>query len=102
MADVHFQQVCKTYPSRAGGEQQRPVPVLQNLELHIKDGVVTVNFTKEFAQIAQESDGGRQALRAILFTCSQFPGVKKASFWSKGLLVVMRSVSRNVLLSTLF
>lgn len=42
-----------------------------------KDGVVTVDFSGEFRQALEESDGGRQALRAILFTCSQFPGVKK-------------------------
>ncbi len=54
------------------------------LGVTMKDGVVTVNFTKEFAQIAQESDGGRQALRAILFTCSQFPGVKKVEVQVEG------------------
>lgn len=43
----------------------------------MKDGVVTVNFSKEFKQAMEETDGGKQAVRAILFTCSQFPGVKK-------------------------
>lgn len=43
----------------------------------MKDGVVTVDFSKEFAQALEGTDGGRQAIRAILFTCSQFPGVKK-------------------------
>lgn len=43
----------------------------------MKDGVVTVNFSKEFKQAMDETDGGKQAVRAILFTCSQFPGVKK-------------------------
>lgn len=43
----------------------------------MKDGVVTVNFSKEFKQTMEETDGGKQAVRAILFTCSQFPGVKK-------------------------
>ena len=43
----------------------------------IKNGVATIDFTKEFAQIAQSSDGGRQAVDAILFTASQFPGVKQ-------------------------
>ena len=31
----------------------------------------------EFKQAMEETDGGKQAVRAILFTCSQFPGVKK-------------------------
>lgn len=43
----------------------------------MKDGVVTVNFSKEFKQALDETDGGKQTIRAILFTCSQFPGVKK-------------------------
>lgn len=43
----------------------------------MKNGVVTVDFSKEFTQAMEGSDGGRQAIRAILFTCAQFPGVKK-------------------------
>ena len=43
----------------------------------MKDGVVSVDFSKEFAQALEQSDGGQQTIRAILFTCSQFPGVKK-------------------------
>ena len=43
----------------------------------MKDGVVSVDFSKEFAQVMESSDGGQQAIRAILFTCAQFPGVKK-------------------------
>ena len=43
----------------------------------MKDGVVTVNFTSEFKQAMDASDGGQQAIRAILFTCAQFPGVKR-------------------------
>lgn len=40
-----------------------------------KNGKVTINFTQEFIGIAQQSDGGRQTLRALMLTCSQFPGV---------------------------
>lgn len=50
----------------------------------MKNGVVTVDFTREFRQIAQETDGGKQAMRAILFTCSQFPGVKKVQITVDG------------------
>ena len=45
----------------------------------VKNGVATINFTKEFAAVAQESDGGHLALQAIVFTASQFPGVKQVS-----------------------
>lgn len=50
----------------------------------IKDGVATIDFTKEFAEIAQNSDGGHQAVQAILFTASQFPGVQKVSLLVEG------------------
>lgn len=50
----------------------------------MKDGTVTVDFTKEFAQIAQQSDSGKQTVRAILFTCSQFPGVKRVQLQVEG------------------
>ena len=50
----------------------------------VKNGVATIDFTKEFAAIAQSSDGGHQAVQAILFTASQFPGVKKVSILVDG------------------
>ena len=50
----------------------------------LKDGVVTINLSQEFKQIADESDGGKQTIRAILFTCSQFPGVKKVQLLVEG------------------
>ena len=50
----------------------------------MKDGTVTVNFSKEFKQAMESSDGGQQAIRAILFTCSQFPGVKKVEVLVEG------------------
>ena len=50
----------------------------------MKDGVVTVNFSKEFKDSMDSADGGQQAVRAILFTCSQFPGVKKVEVLVEG------------------
>lgn len=50
----------------------------------MKDGVVTVDFTKEFKQSLESTDGGQQTIRAILFTCSQFPGVKKVQLLVEG------------------
>jgi germination protein M len=63
----------------------RPIPKDTGLNgVTMKDGTVTVNFTKEFMEVAQQTDGGKQALRAILFTCSQFPGVKKVEVQVEG------------------
>ncbi len=50
----------------------------------MKNGVVTINFSKEFKETLKNSDGGEQAIRAILFTCSQFPGVKKVEVLVEG------------------
>ena len=49
-----------------------------------ENGVVTVNFTEEFIQIAEQSDGGRLALKALTLTCSQFPGVKEVRIQVEG------------------
>lgn len=50
----------------------------------VKDGVATIDFSKEFMTVTQQSDGGQQAIRAVLFTASQFPGVKKVSITVNG------------------
>lgn len=50
----------------------------------MKDGTVTLNFSKEFKETMESSDGGAQAVQAILFTCSQFPGVKKVEVLVEG------------------
>ena len=50
----------------------------------VKDGVATIDFTSEFAAIGQQDDGGLQAIRAVLFTASQFPGVKQVQILVDG------------------
>ena len=50
----------------------------------VKNGVATIDFTREFARIAEQSDGGHQAMQAIIFTASQFPGVKQVSVLVEG------------------
>ena len=50
----------------------------------MKDGTVTLDFSREFKETMESSDGGEQALRALLFTCSQFPGVKKVEVLVEG------------------
>ena len=53
------------------------------LGVSMKDGVVTINFTKEF-MAAAEGENGVQSLRAILFTAAQFPGVKQVKIAVEG------------------
>lgn len=64
---------------------ESPIPGTCGVKsVKVKDGVATIDFTREFAEIAQHSDGGHQAVQAILFTASQFPGVKKVSLLVEG------------------
>ena len=53
------------------------------LGVTMKNGVVTVNFTKEFMQAVQ-GEGGVQALRAVTFTAAQFPGVREVKIAVEG------------------
>lgn len=48
------------------------------------NGKVTVNFTREFIGVAEQIDGGRQAVKALLLTCSQFPGVSSVEILVDG------------------
>ncbi|MBR3765487.1 MAG: GerMN domain-containing protein [Clostridia bacterium] len=50
----------------------------------VKNGVATIDFSREFAQIAQYTDGGHQAMQAIVFTASQFPGIKTVKVTVEG------------------
>jgi len=50
----------------------------------VKDGVATINFTSEFIKIAEDSDGGRAALRALVLTARQFEGVKEVKLQVEG------------------
>ena len=51
--------------------------------VQMKDGTVTINFTKEFMDAVQ-GENGVQALRAVMFTASQFPGVKQVKIQVEG------------------
>ena len=51
--------------------------------VNMKNGVVTVNFTKEFMDAVQ-GENGIQTLRDVLFTAAQFPGVKQVKIAVEG------------------
>lgn len=53
------------------------------LGVKMKDGVVTIDFTKEFMDAAQ-GENGVQSIRAIMFTAAQFPGVKQVKISVEG------------------
>ncbi len=54
------------------------------IDVSVEDGVARVNFTGEFIELAQDSDGGRLALRALMLTCMQFDGVEGVEIYVDG------------------
>ena len=54
------------------------------IDVQLVDGVAKVNFTKEFANLVQNTDGGRLALKALVLTCTQFDGVKSVQILVEG------------------
>jgi len=49
-----------------------------------KDGVVTINMSKEFKDVVLMADGGQAAVKALVLTCSQFEGVKEVKIQVEG------------------
>lgn len=54
------------------------------IDVSLENGVAKVNFTREFANLVQNSDGGRLALKALVLTCTQFEGVKGVEIYVEG------------------
>ena len=70
---------------KANSGLETPLPEdTQLLGVSVKDGVVTINFSKGFTQIAEQSDGGVQAMRALMLTCTRYPGVKRVKILVDG------------------
>lgn len=57
---------------------------VQLLGVSVSGGVVTINFSKEFTRIAERSDGGVQAMRALMMTCTRYPGIRKVKILVDG------------------
>ena len=54
------------------------------IDVKVEDGVAKLNFTGEFVNLVQNSDGGRMALKALGLTCTQFDGVKSVEIYVDG------------------
>lgn len=50
----------------------------------VSDGEAVINFTREFINIAENSDGGRAALKALVLTCTQFDDVDSVRILVEG------------------
>ena len=54
------------------------------IDVKVEDGTAKLNFTGEFVNLVQNSDGGRMALKALALTCMQFDGVKAVEIYVDG------------------
>lgn len=54
------------------------------IDVKVEDGVAKVNFTREFAHMVENTDGGRLALKALVLTCTQFEGIKSVEVYVEG------------------
>lgn len=62
---------------RASGQLENALPEGVGLiGVQVTDGVAIINFTSEFMQIVEATDGGRMALKALMLTCASFEGVE--------------------------
>ena len=69
----------------AGGNLEPALPAgCGIIGAEIIDGVAKINFTSEFIRLAENSDGGRMALKALVLTCTQFEGVKSVQLFVEG------------------
>ena len=70
---------------RADSGLETPLPQeTQLLGVSVENGVVTINFSEAFTRIAEQSDGGVQAMRALMLTCTRYPGVKRVKILVDG------------------
>lgn len=54
------------------------------ISAEIVNGVAKIDFTREFITLAENSDGGRMALKALVLTCTQFEGVDQVEISVEG------------------
>lgn len=54
------------------------------IDVRVENGTAKINFTREFAQMVENTDGGRLALKALVLTCTQFKGIEKVEILVEG------------------
>ena len=57
---------------------------VQLLGVDVADGVITINFSGYFTKIAEQSDGCVQTIRALMMTCTRYPGIRKVKILVDG------------------
>lgn len=83
-ADVTTAMVELAKGPRADSGLEAPLPKGCAVKgVTMKNGVVTINFTREFMD-AMDKDSSLQTLRSVMFTAAQFPGVKQVKIQVEG------------------
>ena len=54
------------------------------IDVQVQGGVAKLNFTNEFVDLVENSDGGRLALKALVLTCTQFDGIDSVEIYVDG------------------
>ena len=54
------------------------------IDVQVENGTARLNFTREFANLVENTDGGRLAMRALMLTCTQFEGVDRVEILVEG------------------
>lgn len=54
------------------------------IDVRVENGVAKLNFTSEFVDLVQNTDGGRMALKALVLTCTQFDGIDSVEIYVDG------------------
>ena len=54
------------------------------IDVKVENGVAKLDFTGEFVDLVQNSDGGRMALKALVLTCTQFDGIDSVEIYVDG------------------
>ena len=54
------------------------------IDVQVENRVAKLNFTGEFVNLVQNSDGGRLALKALVLTCTQFDGIDAVEIYVDG------------------
>ena len=84
-ADVNTAMVELAKGPSGASPLERALPAGCGLiDVKLENGVAKLNFTKEFRQLVENSDGGRMALKALVLTCTQFDGVDGVEIYVEG------------------
>ena len=54
------------------------------IDVKVENGIAKLDFTSEFVNLVQNSDGGRMALKALVLTCTQFDGIDSVEIYVDG------------------